>query len=84
MAEKKMLLGLMGVLALFAGVWIGSSYYADDYKVEHLQYEVIGKIDDGQKNLETNVPHFAEIRKYPSYIMAQVVVKDTTIEKAGS
>ena len=77
-----MTLGLMGVLALLVGVWVGSSYYEDDYKVEHLNYEVIGKIDDGQKNLQGHVRHSAEIRKYPSYIMAQVVLKDTPMEKA--
>ena len=82
MSGKQLVLGLLGAFALLMSTWAGVSYFEDSYKTEHLSYQVIEKIEDGQRNLESQVAHSAEIRSYPSYIMAQVVLNNVSMDKA--
>ena len=82
MGPAKKILGLVGALAALTALWSGVSYYEDNLKVEHLSFEVVGKIENGQKSLKGHHQEFAELRQYPKYLVAQVTYENIDMEPA--
>ena len=78
--SKKLIVAALGVVALFMGLWIGASSY-EQLTVEHLSYDVVGKIESQNANLKSS-HKIAEIRNYPSFIIAQVHYENIEMEEA--